>query len=1080
MWQGTTRPNTNWAGARMAFLNWEHRLEKDPKLKEAFHWAIKTWCERDFIQKTTHKINEMDEQYFLTCFMVLKEGQPIEKGRLVVNGARNFGGKCLNDYLEVGPNLMNDLSDILLLLRRQKWVVCCDMQNMFLNIKVTPKDRRFLRLFYRPHTGVELEVYEFTVHVFGLASSPCVAMRVVREHASRQKERWPLAEEALRSFSLVDDVWFASSDPERLKKCIKEIVDLTGSMGIQVHKWGSNKEELIRDFPMEQRAKTFQLNLEGQAAMKALGIAWDTQTDEFRFVQGPPKKEIWTLRTMSSSAGQLYDPLGLISPTTLPGKLLIQNAWRYQKEWDESVPELLGRKMNLYCEHQQELPTIRIRRYLGHETGRLVIFSDASRMAQATAAYWVTETGATREEPYRAQLIASKVKLTGLRQMEHIGRLELIAAVMSVLLPVKICIAYGLPLDQVLFFTDSMAVLYWLSTMAPLSVYAGHRVATICERTSWRQWKYVHTKENPSDIPTRGLRARDMGGARLWWEGPEFLRYPPERWPEQPHVRRTEEAAAEERTVQDICGGIILKAHMHYDSEVVEIIRKKRSELKMQIRILKRVFEFLERLLKRDKFQKSMVEVESVFIKHDQRKAFMKLLTELEKLEPTTVYPNLKPFLDGLGMIRIDSGLQTGAAFGWEVQRPILLQSNMPSTHSVLNHTHWTLLDHQNGVEGLLAEARKRFWIIGGRKEAKRIIKECIRCSKKRWNSWTRDLPPLHHTHTNTLRAFSEVGIDHAGPFKLRQGRSTIDAHVLVIACCTTRAVSLKMSTSTGAAHVLAVLQRHIRVFGSPQYINSDQGSGFVRARKLIKQSHDNWRKEGWEAYEALQWVVNPPYSPTWTGHVESLVKLTKRALEGMHQGPIIQTLTYDEFYTLLKRAQGYINSRPLVRPEFQMPILTPGDFIGSGASLLVNVTWRPEYYGNLGYRYQQLEKIRAEVWRVFRESYIAMLRRHNEGPMGSWIVPEEGDLVLAADVLEWSGDGWLEAKIMRAFIGKDGTERLFELQMVPAEELKKEPQMINEKMRLQLKKKVIVRNHRKLGILLKVRQSVSLETQTR
>ena len=31
--------------------------------------------------------------------------QPMEKGRLVVNGARVFDGKCLNDYLEVGPNL---------------------------------------------------------------------------------------------------------------------------------------------------------------------------------------------------------------------------------------------------------------------------------------------------------------------------------------------------------------------------------------------------------------------------------------------------------------------------------------------------------------------------------------------------------------------------------------------------------------------------------------------------------------------------------------------------------------------------------------------------------------------------------------------------------------------------------------------------------------------------------------------------------------------------------------------------------------------------------------------------------------
>ena len=36
---------------------------------------------------------------------------------------------------------------------------------------------------------------------------------------------------------------------------------------------------------------------------------------------------------------------------------------------------------------------------------------------------------------------------------------------------------------------------------------------------------------------------------------------------------------------------------------------------------------------------------------------------------------------------------------------------------------------------------------------------------------------------------------------------------------------------------------------------------------------------------------------------------------------------------------------------------------------------------------------------------------------------------------------------------------------MIPVEELKKEPQMINERMRLKLKK-TIIRNHRQIGLL--------------
>ena len=137
--------------------------------------------------------------------------------------------------------------------------------------------------------------------------------------------------------------------------------------------------------------------------------------------------------------------------------------------------------------------------------------------------------------------------------------------------------------------------------------------------------------------------------------------------------------------------------------------------------------------------------------------------------------------------------------------------------------------------------------------------------------------------------------------------------------------------------------------------------------------------------HEKVEWCLNPPYSPTWTGHVESIVKLTKRALLNLHKGPIIQALSPDEFYTQLKRAQGYINTRPLLLPESQMPLLTPGDFIGTGTSQLVNLTWRPEFGGSLGYRYKQLEEIRTELWKLFREFYVVMLWRQNSHPMGSW-----------------------------------------------------------------------------------------------
>ena len=249
---------------------------------------------------------------------------------------------------------------------------------------------------------------------------------------------------------------------------------------------------------------------------------------------------------------------------------------------------------------------------------------------------------------------------------------------MGVMLAVKICIAYGLPLDRVLCFTDSMAVLYWLSTTAPLSVYAGHRVAKICERTDWRQWHYVNNKCNPSNLPTRGLRAKDMPDTTLWWEGPEFLKLNMEDWPEQPHIRRTEEAAAEERTVEDICKGIMLAAQDGEGWSVIQRIRDRRSTLRKQVRILSKVFEFIRRYLALERFGKTLKEVEEVLVRHDQVQQFREMINDLGKGRFGKTYSNLRPYIDQKGVVRIDAGLHQGSAFDWETKRPVLLHSEMP------------------------------------------------------------------------------------------------------------------------------------------------------------------------------------------------------------------------------------------------------------------------------------------------------------------------------------------------------------------------------------------------------------------
>ena len=340
------------------------------------------------------------------------------------------------------------------------------------------------------------------------------------------------------------------------------------------------------------------------------------------------------------------------------------------------------------------------------------------------------------------------------------------------------------------------------------------------------------------------------------------------------------------------------------------------------------------------------------------------------------------------------------------------------------------------------------------------VVRECLPCAKKQWVPMTQAWPDFHESRLGNRRlvAFNEIGIDHAGPYRLRQGRATVEGHILIIACCATRAVNLEMSLSTGAEHVLAALQRHIGVFGCPEYINSDMAPGYVKAKRVMEQHAEAFTTEGWDHVGRPKWKINVPYSPTWSSHVEAMVKITKESLRHLHSGPEMTKLTLDEFYTQLKRAQGYVNMRPLVQTSGERIPLTPGDFIRTGNSWLTSFIYAPEDIGASGYRYKQVEGIRKNIWERFRTDYLLWLRRQGEG---EGYLPKEDDLVLVQDVPSWKGDGWPVGRVVKV-IGP----RLYEIEIVPTEELKREPQLINNKLRLKLKKKTVVRNYRKIGIL--------------
>ena len=56
-------------------------------------------------------------------------------------------------------------------------------------------------------------------------------------------------------------------------------------------------------------------------------------------IKGVAKNVALTKRELLSFISSIYDPVGLIAPVTLEPKLIIQDLWRRQIDWDVELPD---------------------------------------------------------------------------------------------------------------------------------------------------------------------------------------------------------------------------------------------------------------------------------------------------------------------------------------------------------------------------------------------------------------------------------------------------------------------------------------------------------------------------------------------------------------------------------------------------------------------------------------------------------------------------------------------------------------------------------------------------------------------
>nr|XP_029137104.1 uncharacterized protein LOC114921369 [Labrus bergylta] len=235
------------------------------------------------------------------------------------------------------------------------------------------------------------------------------------------------------------------------------------------------------------------------------------------------KEQPSTRRGMLSVISSVYDPLGFLAPITLPAKIMLQELCRRRCGWDDNIPADIGNQWIRWLEDLKGMDSFKVERcikpkHFGQLTeAQLHHFSDASQEGFGIVTYLRIENS---KSSVHVSFLLGKARVTPLKQVT-IPRVELTAAVLAVRVDHTLRAELDLPLDHSTFWTDSTVLKYIKNEDKCFHTFVANRVTTIRDATHVSQWRYIHTKENPADDASRGMKVGDLLNGGMMDGGPK-------------------------------------------------------------------------------------------------------------------------------------------------------------------------------------------------------------------------------------------------------------------------------------------------------------------------------------------------------------------------------------------------------------------------------------------------------------------------------------------------------------------------------------------------------------------------------
>lgn len=319
------------------FASLENRLKKDPSLHAQYASFMQDYLDQGHMRLVSSTDLRLDDVFYIPHHCVFKTPGDPTTIRVVFDGsATSSNGVSLNSTLYTGPKLQRDIASVLLAFRLHKIVFTADIRQMYRQIQISDAHQRYQRILWRFSPSEPTRQYQLTTVTYGVSSSPYLAIRTLFQLCNDEGTRYPLAAQALRNDTYVDDIVSGADSPEQALQLQQQLIALTSEGGFELRKWASSHPTLLSSIPADhQQPYTFDTNESNP--LKILGLQWRPDSDTFSYHVDPIDR-LCTKRTVLSDLARVYDPLGFLTPITLFAKHLMQCLWSRGLQWDEPPP----------------------------------------------------------------------------------------------------------------------------------------------------------------------------------------------------------------------------------------------------------------------------------------------------------------------------------------------------------------------------------------------------------------------------------------------------------------------------------------------------------------------------------------------------------------------------------------------------------------------------------------------------------------------------------------------------------------------------------------------------------------------